>query len=332
MKKITLSLFLVFLLAGKFTSEAQENSDLFIEDMLTLADRFAKPASEGAAYQASAGWFSSAATLDKWDFRISLHGNALFIPEDRKTFSLSNADLRLLEIENAQNAQLPTAFGANTSTYFSGEVTFVNPVSGNVESRSVRFKGFDGINRDYVPHAFVQVAVGLPAGTELTVRAMPQVTIDDVTASTFGLGLKHNLSQYFRNYSPDGFQLAAALAYSKFNVEYGFEPIEVEDLVMMNLIEVDAHLWMGEVIASKQWGVFELFGAAGAASSSFDYVMGGGGPALVTVNTELQELGDVEAYFKTDLGFNIHLGRFRLSAMGTAGKFFNANLGLHVRI
>lgn len=331
MKNRFLPILFIFFLA-EHTMNAQDNSDLFIEDMLTLADRFAKPASEGAAYQASAGWFSSAVSLEKWDFRISLHGNALFVPEKKKTFSLSNSDFRLLEIENGENAQLPTAFGSTTSTFFTGEITFENPLSGKMESRTVRFKGFDGINRDYVPHAFMQVAIGLPAGTELTIRGMPQVTIEDVTASTFGLGLKHNINQYFRNYSPEGFQLAVAAAYSKFNVEYDFEPIEVEDLVMMNLIEVDAHLWMLEAIASKQWGVFELFGAAGAASSSFDYEMGGGGPALVTVNTELQDLGGVEAYFKSDLGFNVHLGKFRISAMATAGKFFNANLGLHIRI
>lgn len=331
MKNNIISLFLIFFFVFQ-NSSAQENSDLFIEDMLTLADRFAKPASEGAAYQASAGWFSSAASLEQWDFRVSFHGNALFVPDEKKLFSLSNNDLRLLEIEGAQNAQLPTAFGSATTTFFIGEVNFMNPVSGEMESRAVRFKGFDGVNRDYIPHAFAQVAVGLPYKTELTLRAMPTITIDDVAASTFGIGLKHNLSQYFRGYSPEGFQLALGGAYSKFNVEYAFEPIEVEDLVMMDLIQVDAHLWMLEVIASRQWGAFELFGAAGATSSSFDYEMGGGGPALVTVNTELQELGGVEAYFKSDLGFNLHLGRFRLSAMATAGKFFNANIGLHVRI
>ncbi len=331
MKNIIVSLSLIFFLAAQNLS-AQENSDLFIEDMLTLADRFAEPASEGAAYQASAGWFSSAASLEQWDFRMSFHGNALFVPDEKKRFPLSNSDLRLLEIEDAQNAQLPTAFGSTTTTFFKGEVNFLNPVSGEMESRAVRFKGFDGVNREYIPHAFAQVAVGLPYHTELTLRAMPQVTIDDVSASTFGIGVKHNLSQYFRNYSSEGFQVALAAAYSRFNVEYAFEPIEVEDLVLMDLIEVDAHLWMLEVIASRQWGAFELFGAAGVTSSSFDYTMGGGGPALITVNTELQELGDVEAYFKSDLGFNLHLGRFRLSAMATAGKFFNANLGLHVRI
>ena len=41
-----------------------------------------------------------------------------------------------------------------------------------------------------VPHAFVQAAVGLPYGTEVTVRAMPEVTIDGVKASTYGIGIK----------------------------------------------------------------------------------------------------------------------------------------------
>lgn len=329
--KVLAFLSMIILAPVSLVAQSEENTELFIADMLTLADNFARPASNGATYQASAGWFSSAKSLEKWDFRFSVHGNALFIPEEKKTFSLSNTKLQLLEIENAQTAQLPTAFGSTTNIYFAGEVTFLNPISGEMESREVRFKGFEGINRDYIPHAFLQLAVGLPYETELTVRAMPKVTIDDVTASTYGLGLKHNLRQYFNN-DPEGFQLAAAIAFSKFNVEYGFKAIEVEDLVLMDVINVDADLWMLEAIGSKRWGVFEAFAAAGIANSNFNYEMGGGGPALVTVNTELKNLGDTEAKFKGDLGFNLHFGRFRFSAMATAGKFFNANFGLHVRI
>lgn len=312
-------------------AQSEENTELFIADMLTLADNFARPASNGATYQASAGWFSSAKSLEKWEFRISVHGNALFVPAEKKNFSLNNSQLRLLEIENAQSAQLPTAFGSTTDNYLMGEVTFMNPVTQEMQTQEVRFKAFEGIDRDYIPHAFLQLAVGLPYETELTVRAMPEVTIDDVTASTYGVGLKHSLSQYFID-DPDGFQLAAAIAFSRFNVEYGFEPIEVQDLVMMDLIMVDADLWMMEAIASQRWGVFEAFAAAGVANSNFNYEMGGDGIALSMVNTELQKLGDTEAKFKADLGFNLHFGRFRISAMGTGGKYFNANLGLHVRI
>lgn len=324
--KISSLLFLLLLSAPVTFAQQEEDIDLFIEDMLTLAGNFSQPAAEGVGYQAGAGWFSSAANLEPWEFRVSVHGNALFVPSEKKEFAISNSRLRLLEIEGAQNVNVPTAFGGYTGTYFTGEINT------GVSSSTVRFKAFDGVDRDYIPHAFVQAAVGLPRGTELTVRAMPEVTIDGVTASTFGAGLKHNFSQYFSYNEPESFQLAAALAYSKLNVDYAFTAIEVEDVLMMNEISVDANLWMLEAIGSKRWGAFELFAAVGATSSDFEYIMGGGGLFLPLVNSEIKSLADNVTQFKGDVGFNIHVGKFRLSTMATLGEFFNANLGLHFKI
>lgn len=315
-----------------FNTKAQESDiDLFVNDMLTIAGNFAQPAADGAAYQASAGWFSSAKALEKWDVRFSVHGNALFVPSSKKSFTLSNGQLTLLEIEGASNAKLPTAFGSTTEEFFTGNI--VAEFNGQQIERNVRFKAFDGIEKDVVPHAFVQAAIGLPYGTEVTVRAMPEVTIDDVQASTYGIGVKHNFSQYSRFNDPEeDFQFAAGLSYSKFSVKYAYEPIEVEEIVTMDLIDVDANLFMAEAIASKLYGNFEVFGALGATSSQFNYIMGGSGQYLEDVNTALESLSDTKVQFKGDIGFNLYFNRFRVSAMATAGKFFNANLGLHFRI
>ncbi len=330
MKKILLLLAVYLLSVPAFAQE--DNSQLFINDMLTIARNFAQPAADGASYQASAGWFSSATALDKWEWRVSLHGNALFVPSDKKTFNLSNSELELLQIEGMSSAELPTAFGANTSIKFIGDVTFPNPLTGEFATAPVDFKAIDGINRNYVPHAFAQVAVGVSAGTEITVRAMPQVTIDGVTASTYGIGVKHSLSQYLGYNYPEDFQIALGMAYSKLNVEYEFNPIPVEGFLVMDMITVDADLFLAEVIGSKRWEMLELFAAAGIMNSGFNYEMGGEGFALPKVNAELEEIGDNQFQFKGDLGFNLHFDRFRLSATGTVGEFFNANLGLHVRI
>ena len=327
MKKIIL--LPVFVLFGIMSLHAQNDSDieLFVKDMRFLAGAFAQPASEGAAYQASAGWFSSATSLELWEFRPSVHGNALFVPTSKQSFTVSDGDVGLLSVEGGGAAKVPTAFGGKTEVYYQGFIDAAPIYSGEV-----RFKAFDGIGKDYVPHAFVQLAVGLPQETELTIRAMPEVTIDGVQASTYGLGLKHNLSQYFRFNEPEDIQLAAGLSYSKFNVNYEFEPIVVQNIVTMDLIDVEANLWMLEAIASKRYGNFEVFGALGATMSDFSYVMGGSGTYLGLVNTELEALGDSETQFKGDIGFNLHFGNFRLSTMATAGKFFNANLGLHYKI
>jgi hypothetical protein len=320
-KKLLLSLITFFALP--FAVLAQTNVSDFIDDMLVLGGEFSEPAAEGAGYQASAGWFSSAIPLEKWDFRISVHGNALFVPSEKKKFNLSNSDLKVLQIDDAENAVLPTAYGGSTLVNLSGEIYFNGTVIAEPSFRAMK-----GIDRGYVPHAFVQAAVGVSAGTEVTVRAMPQVTIDGVTASTYGLGVKHNISQYFGYNYPEDFQLALGVSYSKLDVEYEYEPVEVEGLLLMNLITVDANLFMAEVIGSKKWNYFEIFGAAGAMNSNFHYEMGGNGLLLPQVNAEVDKIEDSKFQFKGDVGFNLFYRQFRFTTMGTLGEFFNLNLGL----
>ncbi|MDX1753434.1 MAG: DUF6588 family protein [Salinimicrobium sediminis] len=324
MKKI-LVLLLIFC-GVPFAGLAQNDVADFIDDMLVLGGNFSEPAAKGAAYQAGAGWFSSATALEKWDLRISIHGNALFVPSDEKKFSLSNSDLKILQMDQSETAMLPTAFGGKSSVNLSGEIYFNGELLAEPS-----FPSMEGIDRGYVPHAFVQAAIGVSAGTEITVRAMPEVTIDDVTASTYGIGVKHNLSRYFANNYPEDFQLALGASYSKLIVGYEFEPKGAEGLVLLDEIDVDANLFMAEVIGSKQWGMFEIFAAAGAMNSDFSYTFGGTGEVGL-VNAKVDSLEDSNLQFKGDLGFNLHFDRFRLSATGTVGEFFNANLGLHVRI
>lgn len=325
MKKL-LYLFTIIILSTPASAQS-EDVNKFIDDILLIAGEFSAPAADGAGYQASAGWFSSAAALEKWDFGLSVHGNALMVPSKRKSFNLSNSTLQLLQIEGSDNANLPTAFGGVSDVALSGNINFMG------QDIPVDFDAIDGIGRDYIPHAFVQVAVGVSAGFEVTLRAMPAVTIDGVTASTYGLGVKHNVSQYFNPYNFErSFQLAFGAAYSKLNVEYGFDPQGADGIVLLDQINVDADLFMAELIASKNWGIFEPFGAVGIMNSSFDYTFGGTGDYLSEVNTQVDKLEDSNLQFKGDLGFNLHFDRFRLSATGTVGEFFNANLGLHVRI
>lgn len=305
---------------------AQDDASDFIDDMLVLAGNFSEPAADAASYQASAGWFSSAVPLEKWDFRVSLHGNGLFVPSDKQTFKLSNADFKLLKIDGAENVELPTAFGSTSPVKFNGNIEFLG------QNIPVDFDAIEGMGRDFVPHAFLQVAVGVSAGTEVTVRAMPEVTIDGITASTYGIGAKHSLSQYFGDNYPEDFQLAIGAAYSKLKVGYDFEPRGAEGVVVLDKIDVDANLFMAEVIGSKKWGFFEIFGAAGGMNSKFSYTFGGTGSYLSNLNTAVDRIEDSKMQFKGDLGFNLYFGRLRLSSMATLGDFFNANVGLHVRI
>jgi len=153
--------------------------------------------------------------------------------------------------------------------------------------------------------------------------------VDGSKFSTYGAGLKYNFSQFFRFNDEEDLQLAAILAYDIFDVKYEFEQISVPNLVNLNLIDVSAGVWMAEVMASKRYEDFEIFGALGVAQSDFEYEFGGNGLGLGIVNSELATLNDKEAQFKGDIGFNLYFNSFKISTMATAGKFVNLNVGLH---
>ncbi|MGY5848267.1 DUF6588 family protein [Salegentibacter sp. HM20] len=322
MKKFNLVLFSVCMLWGHI-STAQSDEERVINDLLFIADNFARPAADGASYQASAGWFTSAQSLKKWRVEVSFHGNALFVPTSKQNFTVNNNRFSLLRIKDESGGvRVPSAFGGDTDVFFEGEV----------RGNSFEFQALEGVNKSAVPHAFPQVTVGLPYESELAIRVLPAMTIDGVKFSTYGAGLKHNFSQYFRFNEPEDFQFAAILAYSKFDVEYEFNPVDIPNLANLNVIDVNANLWVASVLGSKRYGDFEVFGALGATNSNFTYEMGGTGVALGAINTALGEIDDAKAQFKGDLGFNFYLNRFKISSMLSAGNFFNANLGLHFRI
>ncbi|MCB7481143.1 DUF6588 family protein [Christiangramia sediminis] len=315
-------LFLVIIFtSGKSFSQAipQEGTDI-INDFLILADGFASPASESAAYQATASWFTSARALEPWKVDVSLHANALFVPSSKKEFTVNDNDFTNLTINDGDGgAVIPTAFGSASEVMFNG--TFMG--------EDFSFNAIEGIDKGALFYPFAQVSVGLPYGFQIGVRALPELEVDGSKFSTYGVGLKHNFSQYFRFNEEDDLQVAGIIAYDIFDVKYEFEQISVPNLVNLDLIDVSAGVWMAEVMASKKYENFEIFGALGVAQSDFEYEFGGDGIALGLVNSNLATLNDKEAQFKGDIGFNLYFERFKISTMATAGKFVNFNLGLH---
>ena len=319
LKKLSL-LVLIFISGKSFAQLIPEEGQQIVDDLLFLADGFASPASESAAYQATASWFTSARALEPWKVDVSLHGNALFVPSSKKKFTVNAADFGNLSINDGDNgAEVPTAFGGASEVMFNG----------NFMGEEFSFQAIEGIDQGALIYPFAQVSVGLPYGFQVGVRALPALEIDGAEFSTYGVGLKHNFNQYFRFNDEDDLQVAAILAYDIFDVKYEFEQISVPDLVNLNLIDVSAGVWMAEVMASKKYENFEIFGALGVAQSDFEYEFGGDGIALGLVNTNLATLNDKEAQFKGDIGFNLYFNKFKISTMATAGKFVNLNLGLH---
>lgn len=315
------TLFLSLLLVTQF-SKAQEDINLLIDDMLLIAENFAAPGAEGATLQSSAGWFSSASTLDKWQVEISVHGNALFVPSSKQDKLIRNNQFNNLTIGEGSNALLPTVYGGETEAIYQGTIF----------GQDFEFDAIDGLNKSVVLHAFPQVTVGLPFKTEIAVRYLPEVFINDVGISTYGVGLKHNFSQYFyKRLRDEDFQFALVANYSNFKADYKFTPIDVK-IANLTRIDVDANMYNLQLIGSKLYDNFEVMGGFGYTNSKFDYAFGGTGASLPTLNNQLGALGNSEGKFKGNIGFNYYFNKFKFSTVLSASGLFNANVGLHYRL
>ncbi len=318
---------LIILLVG-FTATAQNQQEIpIISDLLLVAENFATPGAEGAAVQASSGWFSSARPLDKWQVEVSVHGNALFVPKSKQNKLSSNSDFSVLRFQDGQNALLPTVFGGQTDTKFE----LANPL--DPQGEKITFDAIDGLDKSVILHPFPQVTIGLPYSTEVALRFLPSLTINDVGFSTYGIGLKHNFTQYYeRRFNPEDFQVSAVVTYSNFQADYAFNQIAIPPVLELNRIDVNADLWLFQALGSKLYDTFEVFGAFGVTASNFEYKMGGTGDLLPRLNSALTGISGSGTKFKGDIGFNYYFDKFKISTMFTAGSFFNANVGLHYRI
>ena len=321
MRKIFESTLILSLLFVTQISKAQNDVNLLIEDMLLIAENFATPGAEGATLQSTAGWFSSASTMEKWQVEFSVHGNALFVPSSKQDKIVNNNQFNNLTISGASNALLPTVYGGDTEVVYEGSIF----------GEDFSFDALDGLDKKVVLHGFPQVTVGLPYKTEVAVRFMPEVYINDVGISTYGVGLKHNLSQYFqRRFDAENFQFAISGNYSNFTANYKFLPINIQ-IANLDRIDVDANMWNLQVIGSKLYDNFEVMGGVGYTNSNFDYAFGGTGASLPILNDQLAALGNNEGKFKGSIGFNLYANKFKVSTVFSASGIFNANVGVHYR-
>lgn len=307
------------------TTMAQENEvDLLVEDLLKVAEDFSGPAAKGVAYQAGAGWFTSAKSLHPWELDFSVNVSTLFIPSEKKSSYIFSSDYSTFNILDKESARIPTAFGNGTDVIFEGEVY----------DRPFAFNAIEGIDKGVVPHPYAQVSVGFPMGTELSVRFLPNMKMDNVQINLYGVGLKHNLNQHINTLRFSKFQFAALAAYSKFNIEYSFLPVVIDVMAELEEIEVDANILLFQLITSKSFmnPDWEVFGALGFSTSHLEYLIHGGGIALDQINTELQTLNNDEIEIKGDFGVTYHTGSFLMNTMISVGEFYNLNIGLHYRL
>jgi len=309
-------------------SKSQNDVGNVLSDLLLISDRYVEPAAEASVMQSSAGWYNSAKSLEKFKITVGVHANALVFPSNKETFNINNSELLNARIRGAESATLPTTLGGQQETFFDFEI----------EGDQFEFQAFEGIDTGFIAYPFLQVGVGLWQETELVLRYSPNVKIDKSNYGIYGIGVKHNISQYF--FKEDRpVEIAFLTSYSLFDLNLFFDAFELrssDELPPLAVIDgslVDANAVLFQLIASKDYNKWTFSSGIAYNRSWIDYrLTGDEGAFLDVLNQVLEELSETQDSYKFDLGATYHFNKWDLNAQLSAGNFINLNIGGVYRI
>ncbi len=192
------------------TLHAQNFEDILAsgsKDASVYLGNYLEPVYNGLIYNLGGGWYHSGKTHKKLGFDITINALASFVPSSDKTFIFKNSEYTFLELESglSQDA-LPTAMGQTSNKRIAVKIPIdalgnTVPLGSHTGFKVASFETLDGIEDELpvaaIPTPMIQVGVGLFAKTDLKIRLVPGIGGKDVKMSLYGIGLQHDLMQYF---------------------------------------------------------------------------------------------------------------------------------------
>ena len=169
------------------------------EDGKSLIEAYISPLGFSLGSALNNGWYNTAKPHKLGGFDVTITTNIVMIAEEAKTFNISEANGGTFIGE-----ETPTILGeGNGST-----VTY--------SGQSVELP--EGLNVPIVPIPMLQAGVGLIKGTEIDVRYMPELKIGSIgKVGLFGIGLKHDVLQWFPIVDKIPLSLSIQAGYTKLN-------------------------------------------------------------------------------------------------------------------
>ncbi len=217
---------LVLLFAVKISYSQQDQFASFAENNI---NGFAQPFVTSLGEGLNSGGFHTAYVPTLFGFSISFRAMYIFIPNDQKTFTPT--------LPAGYTATEPTAtFWGNKAAVYTGPNGYLSFVN--------------GIDQSGTPFYMPQITGSL-MGTELLIRYLPQIKVGDKNLNFFGIGIRHNISQYIPLLPVD---LAVQVLYNK---------LTLQDIITASTFAVN-----GEV--SKTLGMFTAYGGIQYETSKFD--------------------------------------------------------------
>ena len=276
MKKLILC---IILIVSVQLSKAQELETILLaaDDASLLTQNYLKPAMKGAMFSINNGWATTAKVHKKFGFDITIGVNASFVPTIAQNFAFVPSDYKFVSLPDGET-QLPTIMSENDAE------TRVD-ISVPNENGTFRVGSFTmpgGITKDLpvnaVPTPTVQIGFGLPFNTDIKARFVPKISFDeDLDASLYGLGLQHDLTQYFGAIENLPLSLSVLGAFTNMKVAYAILDDDPNDDVAVTNGKVDFKMntWTVQALASLDFKIITLYSSVGYNSGKTSLKMKG---------------------------------------------------------
>lgn len=187
-------------------------------DSKKIFKRYMNPLMKGAIYSSNAGWYNTAKVHKKLGIDLSLRLNASFVPSSEQIFSVTDLDYISTEAIN-----LPTIAGESRQE----NLIITIPSDENLPEMTTTIKSPKGIKSRLplgaIPAPVLQLGIGIPFDTEIIIRYSPEYHRRGIDMSLKGIGVKHNLLQYFGPIDKFPLNVSAFASFSKMKIDYDIQ-------------------------------------------------------------------------------------------------------------
>jgi hypothetical protein len=272
-----------------------------LEDAEAILQEYLKPYANVLGSDLNAGWYNTARPHKLGGLDVTATVSWSRAPVSALTFDMSELNLNG-DVSNSTTAIAPTIAGKQEDRPELSYTASVELSPGNVQD--VEFANYtvpDGTGVDFFPLPIGQLTVGLPFGTDISARFIPEVGFRDYgEIGLWGVGAKHAFSQWIPVISNLKFlDLSLQGGYTKVtsSAHVVVEPqstVEVEPSQVYNwddqFVIQKVEGWTINLLASQTLSVLTFYEGIGYASSLVEVKLEGHFP-VQSVITDGDDLG-----------------------------------------
>ena len=241
------------------------------EDARILAEGYTAPIGKTLTYALNSGWATSAKTHKKLGFGLTIGAAVPYVPDADLVFTPTG-----LTSLNVPSGSLPTVFGEGGDQILNFELDS-DDIIGLGENQYTGELSFPGGLKDELPFGtlpapIIQASVGAVFDTDVLIRFVPTIDIEDSSFKLFGFGLKHNIMQYFGPLDKLPLNVSVLAAMSKASLEYDLTDSTFGGDSDNRNMTFEADTFTLQALASLDFPVVSVFGALGynSGNSQFD--------------------------------------------------------------